>query len=403
MKNIILFLSVIVVLTFFNNDGATSLVHGTGNKLYTNAQITLADSVGDFSGTQGLNNWFYGYYDAPPDSNTFQQIPDFTINALWLYAYTPRKDVWWFKDRSRWITITNKEMIPNGNLTSGVSVPGEKWVVRRWVSTVSGTVALSGEVFKFDPSCGNGSTAHVFVDGIERWSQFTAANDTIGVQYNLSVAVNMESKVDFIISPGTSDYCDTVNFTAKITKTNNSVFLPLVVSSVNSNISTALLAPVASGQTVKIIHGYNDPLPSENCVIGASLDHCNNQRYGLDLAPSNQSLLEILAPISGKIAWISGDCLGVRTLDDYNLTICHFSRFQKAVNDQVSIGTVLGIRKTSWIHLSIDDRYRSSSKPPIPFNKAHTIEGVSFDPPTDESTQRNVHIDEIITSTNQAK
>ena len=165
----------------------------------------------------------------------------------------------------------------------------------------------------------------------------------------------------------------------------------------------ALLAPVASGQTVKVVHGYNDPLPSENCVIGTNSDHCNNQRYGLDFTPSNQNLQEVLAPTSGKIAWTSGDCLGIRTLDDYNLTICHFGQFLKAVNDQVSRGTVLGTRSTSWIHLSMDDRYRHSSKPPIPFDNTHTIEGVSFAPPTNENTDRNTHLNEIITSSNQTR
>lgn len=57
---------------------------------------------------------------------------------------------------------------------------------------------------------------------------------------------------------------------------------------------TQLLAPVSAGQTLTIIHGYNDPLPNEKCVIGSSSDHCQNQRYGLDLKPSDQTKLEIL-------------------------------------------------------------------------------------------------------------
>jgi hypothetical protein len=34
--------------------------------------------------------------------------------------------------------------------------------------------------------------------------------------------------------------------------------------------STELLAPVSYGQTLTVVHGYNDPLPTETCVIGAS-------------------------------------------------------------------------------------------------------------------------------------
>ena len=52
--------------------------------------------------------------------------------------------------------------------------------------------------------------------------------------------------------------------------------------------STGLLAPVAGGVTVQIVHGYNDPLPNESCPPpGAGKDdHCQNQQYGLDLVPS---------------------------------------------------------------------------------------------------------------------
>src|SRR3990172_7740554 len=163
----------------------------------------------------------------------------------------------------------------------------------------------------------------------------------------------------------------------------------------------ALLAPVSRGQTLVVVHGYNDPIPGEPCVIGGGgADHCSNQKYGLDLNPSRQAELEILAPLPGRIAWISGDCMGIRTRDDLNLNVCHFGRFDLGVGDEVSRGAVLGARSTSWIHLSLDDRYRDSSRPPVPFNGTHRIEGLSFDPQAD--TVRNQHAGASFTSTNAA-
>ena len=43
---------------------------------------------------------------------------------------------------------------------------------------------------------------------------------------------------------------------------------------------TVLKAPVSAGITLTVVHGYNDPLPTARCVIGAAADHCGNQQYG---------------------------------------------------------------------------------------------------------------------------
>src|SRR6185503_10311268 len=103
-----------------------------------------------------------------------------------------------------------------------------------------------------------------------------------------------------------------------------------------------------------VVHGYNDPIVGEPCAIGTAPDHCGNQRYGLDLSPSDATDTNILAPLPGSIAWISGDCLGLKTTDNLNLNVCHFASASVAVNDTVARGAVLGTRSTSWIHLSLD-------------------------------------------------
>jgi len=163
---------------------------------------------------------------------------------------------------------------------------------------------------------------------------------------------------------------------------------------------TQLLAPVSSGQTVTVVHGYNDPMPGETCVIGVTSDHCANQRYGLDLSPSNQSDRNILAPMPGEVAWESGGCMGLKTADNLNLNICHFSSFYVVPNTQVVRGTILGQRSTSWVHLSLDDRYSNpSTKPAVPFSGSHTFEGLSL--AANDST-RNQYSGYQFTSTNES-
>lgn len=168
---------------------------------------------------------------------------------------------------------------------------------------------------------------------------------------------------------------------------------------------SVILAPMPVGTTLQIIHGYNDPLPGENCPHPGNgiADHCMNQQYGVDLqsvatsADPNPSQ-DIITPANGTVAWEQNDCLGLRLdLGDVNLTICHFSSFKPDINGaRVARGDFLGTMN-GHIHLSIDDRYHDTTHSdcssanartcrPIPFNGGYyTIEGQSFDPGFDSN------------------
>lgn len=142
----------------------------------------------------------------------------------------------------------------------------------------------------------------------------------------------------------------------------------------------ALVAPVTWGQTLKVIHGFDDH-PAGGCVAGVPPDHCDNQKWGLDFVPSNPGDLRILAPLPGSIWWISGECLGIKTEDNLNLSICHFASYNVSVNQSIKRGMVLGTRISTkqWIHLSLDLGFGVPSRDPVPFTGAHTIEGRSFE------------------------
>lgn len=105
-----------------------------------------------------------------------------------------------------------------------------------------------------------------------------------------------------------------------------------------------------------------------------------------------------------------GGCLGIKTHDNVNLTVCHFDTILKPDPPYpVQRGDLLGLRdpSTPWIHLSLDARYASDgSRLPTPppaylsvaFIGAHTLEGHSFS--TDEPTPVQHHQCQSIVSTN---
>ena len=96
----------------------------------------LANSAADFSGTQGANNWYYGYF---PSGNltAFTQLP--TYNAAMLrWQHTTFGPPWT-------LVGSGSSFHPNG-ANNGT----EEWATRRWMSPISGAVTISGHVNKSD-------------------------------------------------------------------------------------------------------------------------------------------------------------------------------------------------------------------------------------------------------------
>src|SRR5262249_11853147 len=64
----------------FDDSGWASVNNGVGFEADpppSTATTLIADSVTDFSGNQGQNNWFYGYWDKKGDVNGTYQADDF--------------------------------------------------------------------------------------------------------------------------------------------------------------------------------------------------------------------------------------------------------------------------------------------------------------------------------------
>jgi len=197
--NVIKNLSMIVL------GGAIALELSISN-LANAASLTIADSVNEFSSTQGQNNWYYGYYESPLNSSGFQQMNQYN------------NGIWWLSQGDFWTSLWANGGHPNGAITSGNRQEVNQWTVRRWISEVDGEITLIGNLAKLNSSGGNGIIGSILVDGQSIWSQLIGASDLTGVNYQLKANVKKGDFVDFVIDSNGNDWSDGTKFTTVISK-----------------------------------------------------------------------------------------------------------------------------------------------------------------------------------------
>ena len=172
----------------------------------SNAAIIM-DSVNGFSGIQGQDGWFYGYYDGDSGEylpGDFEQMTEFNTNV-----WEVQNGVGGF-----WTRLDAQGGHPNGAIDSGGRQNIIHWSVRRWVSDKTGTLSLGGNLSAFNTVNGNGTVGHIFVDGIEVFNQYISGTDAVGIDYLFDVNINTGSIIDFAIDPFDSDgRYDATNFT----------------------------------------------------------------------------------------------------------------------------------------------------------------------------------------------
>lgn len=155
--------------------------------------LLLANSSGDFSGVQGQFNWYYGQYPAFTPAS-FTNLPTFSTS-------------WQGVETGGTPSLDN-----NGGFPGTVS---GNWSVRRWISTYSGVIEISGGYFDRDGTCGDGVDLRIFQNGN---SIFSVSNiTTSSTPYNFSVTVSAGDTLDFAIDPRLNSDCDNTHFTAIIT------------------------------------------------------------------------------------------------------------------------------------------------------------------------------------------
>ncbi len=130
--------------------------------------LTIADSVAEFSGTQGTDNWYYGYR-----TNT-----DGTLGGTF-GAFTTMTDFYsstWRRDGSgsinpSYLLLAAQTSHPDNNASSESGT--YEFSARRWVSEVTGEITLTGTVRKTylgDGSLGDsgdGFVLAIFKNGVQ--------------------------------------------------------------------------------------------------------------------------------------------------------------------------------------------------------------------------------------------
>jgi len=249
------------------DDHATITVNGQVIQVEQSTIFTeIANSQTEFSGVQGQNNWYYGYYDGPFTSSDFQQMTQFVGSNL----LNNQGEYDWSVTGNYFTSLGPNGGHGNGVITSGGRIPVEQWAVRRYVSEINGEIEISGILAKEYTNGGNGIVGHILVDGVEVWSQSIAANDVIGTNYRIRTQVKLNSIVDFAIDPKyANDLGDATIFTAKIDS---------VKSIADINLS--------ANQT--IVEGFTSP---QNLSYTVTLSKASTQSITVKYATANSTAI----------------------------------------------------------------------------------------------------------------
>ena len=170
------------------------------------ATSVIADTIADWSlsGTQGERNWFYGYYNKTADLFSGYQTTNFT--AFPRDDGPPGEANFWTGFDWDW-TQTGPPLDQIGQIFShpnGANNGAEHWVIRRWISKVSGTLIVDWHLAKQNTTAGggNGVTGRVFQKGASKDSISIAGNDAVGVTRTVVLRnVVAGDPIDFALDP----------------------------------------------------------------------------------------------------------------------------------------------------------------------------------------------------------
>jgi hypothetical protein len=177
-------------------------VSGACQGMADSGQCVVADSRREFSMTQGLEGWSYGYYRPSADPDDRYQ-PDADFERLMACA----DDIW----RPACVAIDSPEYrwtLIMAELQHASIDPELQLPVRRWVSTVSGPALASIDHHHADAGDGDGTRATLLVDGVSIWENEISGSDTIGVQANVPIALAVGTRVELMLHPRTNQARD---------------------------------------------------------------------------------------------------------------------------------------------------------------------------------------------------
>jgi hypothetical protein len=150
----------------------------------------LADSVRDFSDTQGQAGWTYGYYQSNRDGSA-SYVPANVKPMNWAASKGDWEDRWQGPGE-------NYSISASGTHPSAIA-GGQAWTIRRWTSNTQGQVHIT-VALQHGQKKGDGVGCKVFLDDTQVYSQLIAPGDSADI--DLSATVKQGTHVDFAVTPG---------------------------------------------------------------------------------------------------------------------------------------------------------------------------------------------------------
>jgi hypothetical protein len=180
--------------------------------------LLVADSATEFSGNQGQDNWFYGYYNKTLDggggavyqASNFVAFPKndgpWAVDNFWTGVQWD-----WYAGNPPWIEIGRSNVHPQAS--SGL----ELWAIRRWVSEVSSTIRVDWFLAKANTAGGDGVTGRIFQNNTQRDSAFITGVNGAGTNRSIIITnVQVGDTIDIALDAGAADGSDGSYMTVRI-------------------------------------------------------------------------------------------------------------------------------------------------------------------------------------------
>lgn len=227
----------------------------------------VADSIRDFSGTQGTGagTWFYGYYDG--DIQAYAANHRSASFKAMTYTRASAEYNWTAPYYSALVDANGAHPSTRPVDPANPVDYTQVWCVRRWQSNVAGTAHITGSVDR-SSTFGDGTVAKVIVDGAEFYSGMVTSNG--GAKVDFSAPIQAGSVVDFVVTPGPGNDLnyDYVSFPVQIS----------VTAEVPTTFADWQAQHFTAAQVV-------DPAVSGDAAVPASDNLPNLLKYALGLEP----------------------------------------------------------------------------------------------------------------------
>lgn len=158
--------------------------------LLTPRYTTLTVASRDFTSTQGRNNWYYLEWTG----SRYEQM-----------EWNSRKDSW--RGSSAWWVRWE---------ANGGHPDTFRDVARKWVSPISGTLRISGSVYKMDITGGNGVNVQIMKNSAPLWHAPIRWYDHRGSYFTLTPSVQVGDALYFTISSNRNAVSDMTYFNPTI-------------------------------------------------------------------------------------------------------------------------------------------------------------------------------------------